>query len=355
MFGQAINFGSLSGVAGDFQAHFLAVAGGGGGGNAGGGAGGFRTSYGTSGGNSSAENPLELSFSTRYDITIGAGGARYAWTAAGNGSNGGNTTIAENGGSTLISCVGGGGGGGINKTPTFGNCIYSGATGSNYLSLDPNTAGYYGWYRSGSSGGSGGGNSSDYYGGSGIYAPSGTLNQGSAGGKSGQTKRGAAGGGGGAGAIGGEGLGQYLTLQTGGNGGNGLQSNITGTNTYYAGGGGGGGNAFFNYTDDQYINGTGGLGGGGSCRAPLGWDYTGSEETPTDNQRCANGLVNLSSYNATSNTGGGGAGRGGNGGSGIVIIRIPTANLGSSVGASTSLSGDDTILVFNSSGYFITA
>jgi hypothetical protein len=142
-------------------------------------------------------------------------------------------------------------------------------------------------------------------------------------------------------------------MQNGGSGGTGVQSNITGTNTYYAGGGGGAG-AQQGARQNQYAGGNGGAGGGGVARTPDGWRYIDGEEAPTDEQRCANEEIHLSVFNGTANSGGGGSGRGGNGGSGIVIMRIPTANFSSSSGASVTTSGDDSILVFNSSGYFVT-
>ena len=106
----------------------------------------------------------------------------------------------------------------------------------------------------------------------------------------------ASGGGGGAGGVGGNG-----SSTKGGDGGVGLQVNITGTNVYYAGGGGG-------ISDDDNIsttNGIGGLGGGG------------------------NGSTSGNGFNGTNGLGGGGggggtSGSGGNGGSGIVIIKFKT-------------------------------
>ena len=94
-------------------------------------------------------------------------------------------------------------------------------------------------------------------------------------------------------------LGQPGSSGTGA-GGNGLQSSISGTSTYYAGGGGGGSYAT--------TPGIGGLGGGGA-------GVTGGSIVGTS---------------GTGNTGGGGGGTdypGGNsgaGGSGVVIIRYPS-------------------------------
>src|SRR6056300_1669405 len=92
-----------------FQADFLVVAGGGGGegttsccvGHGGGGAGGLRTSYGsTSGGGSSNESKANITLSTNYTVTVGAGG---------NGANNGSDSTFGN-----ITSTGGGYGGYFN-------------------------------------------------------------------------------------------------------------------------------------------------------------------------------------------------------------------------------------------------
>jgi hypothetical protein len=109
----------------------------------------------------------------------------------------------------------------------------------------------------------------------------------------------------GANSGGGAGAGQNgvdATAVLAGNGGNGVQSSISGTATYYGGGGGGG-----YYTGGP---GTGGLGGGAN----------------------GNPFYNpLTRLNGTANTGGGGGGatgggtaEGGNGGTGIVIFSYST-------------------------------
>mgnify|MGYP000267921640 CR=1 FL=1 len=106
------------------------------------------------------------------------------------------------------------------------------------------------------------------------------------------------GGGGGAGNIGGNG-----TSLKGGDGGDGLEINITGANVYYAGGGGG-------ISDDNNTsttNGSGGLGGGGNGR--------------TGGLNGVNGTNGLGGGGGAGGTTGGDA-NGGNGGSGVVIIRI---------------------------------
>lgn len=123
-----------------------------------------------------------------------------------------------------------------------------------------------------------GGNSGSYFGGTGFIGGAFT----------------AGGGGAGFGANG-----DNATSGFGGNGGDGIMSNISGSNVYYAGGGGGGSISGF---------GTGGLGGGGNGgRTGSGAD-------------CANGAPNSG--------GGGGSDNGksanGYGGSGITIVRYLT-------------------------------
>lgn len=96
---------------------------------------------------------------------------------------------------------------------------------------------------------------------------------------------------GGAGGGGAGGVGSAGGFELSGDGGIGIQLNFTGVTTYYAGGGAGG---------SRYVNGVGGLGGGG---------------TPGVSPNGTNGL------------GGGGAGGtssvGGRGGSGLVVVRYP--------------------------------
>ena len=121
---------------------------------------------------------------------------------------------------------------------------------------------------------------------------------------------------------------------TGGDGGNGLQVDITGSLVYYGGGGAGGA---------RISSGIPGLGGGG----------IGGEGPGTPN-----------GGNGTPNTGGGGGGAGGevnvisglggNGGSGVVILRMPTADYsGTTTGSPTvTTDGTDTILTYTSSGTY---
>lgn len=231
------------GPTGSVVTHYLVVGGGGAGNYGGGGAGGYLTSY-------PSGTALSLELATDYTVTVGAGG-----TTGASGNNAGNS-----GGQSIFDTIiadGGGGGGG--------------AGGSSATDLAKN-------------GGSGGG---------GGYLPTGAgsatgVGIGNAGG-TGSTGSGGdyGGGGGGAGAAGND-------ASVDGDGGDGLQNNITGTNLYYAGGGG------------AAKNGTpipqGGQGGGG----------TGTNAT-----------VSMFGTQGTDGLGGGGGGRT-VGGTGVVIIRVPT-------------------------------
>ena len=259
-----------------YSVNFLVVAGGGGAGNpdGGGGAGGFRTSAGPSGGGASAESPITVNSGSAYTVTVGAGGNGATYPNA--GTQGSNSSF----GASIVSTGGG-----------FGP--HGGPAGN---------------------GGCGGG------GGYGSAGGSGTAGQGYGGGSG--TAAGAypGGGGGGAGAVGTN----SPDPSTPGNGGNGVQSSINGTATYYAGGGGGG---------SRSANGsTGGLGGG------------------------APGTGGGGSTSGTANTGGGGGGGGysggvsGAGGSGIVIISYPGAQRGT--GGTVTSSGGNTIHTFTSSGTY---
>lgn len=201
-----------------------------------------------------------------YTITVGAGGA---------GVNSSLTPGGDGGNSSAFSQTAIGGGGGATQ----------------------NTAGRNG----GSGGGAGNG------GGSGPYAGgAGTSGQGNAGGiitTGGDNWVGSGGGGAGSVGISGD---QGIHRQ--GEGGHGLVSSITGTNTFYAGGGGGGaagGRLGGGGGNSGYPPPRGGLGGGGDGGYEAG-------KAP----------------NGAANTGGGGGGAtgntnawGGDGGSGIVIIR----------------------------------
>ena len=264
------------------EVDYLVVAGGGGGGSGGGGAGGMLT--GTN---------LSLPPDT-YTITVGDGGG------GGRGGNPSATPTPSNGNdssivqatsppTSLVVALGGGKGGG-------------GATVG----------------RVGSNGGSGGGHGYDN---NTATRTTGTSGQGNGGGRAVGSGLAGAGGGGGAGVAGHDGggsVGGYPIY--GGNGGDGLQSSISGTSTYYAGGGGGGLNSNNNITytrpTGQTYGGFGGLGGGGTGTTK-GW-------TSLD---IGEGTSGVSPTAGTPNTGGGCGGtdpeldNGAGGGSGIVIIR----------------------------------
>ena len=222
------------------EVEYLVVAGGGGGSNTnycgGGGAGGLLTGTVTVGpGN--------------YSVTVGGGGATGT-----NGSNGSDSQFH-----TLIA-NGGGGGGGVNSNGLNGG--------------------------SGGGGGYAGGSTA----GNGRVGGTGVAGQGNNGGRgNGVNGYGWGGGGGGAGAAGTTAKAPSPLVP--GDGGNGLQSSITGTATYYAGGAGG-------RIDTGGYSATGGLGGGGS-------GGSGSNSNGTE------GGINT----------GGGGGPSKAGGSGIVVIR----------------------------------
>jgi len=123
------------------------------------------------------------------------------------------------------------------------------------------------------------------------------------------------------------GTGAYnVNVATNRNGGNGVISNITGSNTYYGGGGGAAGGAGY----ESSAGGLGGLGGGGGAG-------TGNNQNNWSN--------------ATANTGGGGGGGGvgwcgtiycqsSNGGSGIIIVRYTSASQRFTGGTVTQTGGD---------------
>lgn len=265
--------GSFSVTTGSGEVEYLIAAAGGGGGawvGGGGGAGGLLMGI------------ASVTVGT-YNVVVGAGG-----TAEYNPGSYGGMPRATNGGNSSVfglTSIGGGRGGSWNAFPA-------------------------------TSGGSGGGNGFSFAG------AAGTSGQGNSGGQGrGSSVNGyPTGGGGGAGGPGGN----WTAVQSG-NGGPGLPSTITGTQTYYCGGGGGGLHGAA--TASNGVPGIGGLGGGG-----MG-------DGPTVNAGTANpNNTSLRFQNATfptgesgfTNTGGGGGGSGsggsaqslgGTGGSGIVIIR----------------------------------
>jgi hypothetical protein len=260
--------------AGSDTVDYLVVAGGSAGGydrGGGGGAGGFRESSGAASGCYTA-SPLGACVSALpvtaqgYPITVGAGGAV---------SNAPTTPVPPGSNSVFSTITSTGGGGAGNPS------------GSNV---------------NGNPGGSGGGSRDDPATGGTGNTPPVSPPQGNPGGSNSSNHSGPGGGGGGATQAGFDGAGNPNPA-TFGDGGDGAQTSISGTATYYAGGGGSGGGGTIT------AGGEGGQGGGGN-----GATYGGA-----------------SSVAGTTNTGGGGgAGDGGSspgsnlgaaGGSGIVIIR----------------------------------
>ena len=257
--------GTFSVVKGQTEVEYVVVGGGGAGGaddGGGGGAGGYRSSVNgeASGGGAAAESKLVVS-QGNYTVTIGAGGPAFEHVQSRSTSQGGDTTFGS------ITSVGGGMGG------------HTDGVGTGYI---------------GSPGGSGGGN---HQAPNDQPAGSGTTGQGYAGGRGDGNLDGSvwAGGGGGASETG--------NVGQDSKGGDGVQTNITGTPTYLAGGGAGA-------TRQLSSAIPGGAGGGGN----------GSHLTSSNTGTA--GAVN------TGGGGGGGPGTGSNyqrrghpGGSGIVIIR----------------------------------
>ena len=187
---------------------------------AGGGAGGFRTTskpfyMGGGGAGGFRSGSITASSGSSYTITVGAGGAAYAGSSTfGNGSNGGDSSLAGTDITTVTST-----GGGYGSTADHPSAADAAVTNQN-----------------GADGGSGGGatgwNNNAGTGGSG------TTGQGNNGGTGVAGADAAGAGGGGAGGAGTPNSG--TAGRDAGNGGAGLQSDITGTNTYYAAGARGG-------------------------------------------------------------------------------------------------------------------
>lgn len=252
----------------DGSVHYLVVGGGGsGGGNhgGGGGAGGFRTSYQTSGANSAAETKKTLVKNTLYLITVGLGAEKYYGSTNKKGHYG-NSSFFDN-----IESVGGGGGLNWGQDGTQSLDRGSGSTIST--------------------------------------ASTGVANQLFAGG----IAVGAyPGGGGGAGGVGRNGA--QDAACTGGYGGSGLASTITGSTIYYSGGGGGGGHSPCNGVYGE--GGLGGIGGGGA-----GGRFYGAEAS------------SLTGNDATVNTGGGG------GGAGKTILNDNTTRIKNAAGSTNNYGG----------------
>lgn len=252
-------------------------------------------------------------------LVVGGGGSggtnlsQFSWQVGGGGGGGGvvTSTIPISRSTSYSVFVGDGSTTSQSGSNSFiGNIIaYGGGYGGGSLPLS--TGG------SGSSGGGGAGNEGGTFsGGLAIYGTQGFPGgSGSANG----TNAGA-GGGGGANQAGANGI-----IYTGGKGGDGMLSYITGQLAYYGGGGGGTGRS-------AGSGGSGGLGGGGTGGI--------ASASPT------------SGTTGSANTGGGGGG-GGNGvyikgGSGIVIIRYPGPPIATG-GTITQVAGD-TIHTFTATG-----
>ena len=298
---------------------YLVVAGGGGGGAVqaspgyagagGGGAGGVKIGGPNVATYPNVANVIPVSVAS-YAVTIGAGGmggsrAPHPTNAATNGSN------SVFGYPSAITATGGGAGSDNTSGPTP--------------------------LQGGSSGGSGGGSDGRKDPGPGGAASpnSNPDRQGYPGGSNSGNTGGAGGGGGAMGAGS-----SKSPNHVGGPGGDGVQSSITGTATYYAGGGGGG-----SYTDPGPFTAASGGAGGGGAGGPYSGDKAGED--------------------AEAGTGGGGGGgtggtnitsNGGNGGSGVVIVRYQIASVetAKATGGVISFYNDKTIHTFTSSGTFAT-
>jgi uncharacterized repeat protein (TIGR02543 family) len=267
---------------------YLVVGGGGGGGSGGGGAGGVLQG-----------SNYSVTAGSDYSVSVGAGGA-----GGRGGANSGAVPHSTNGDQSIFSNVtalGGGAGGEGNHSPDHAGNGASGG-GARFDCTPISCVG------------------------------TGTPGQGTNGAASTHGGYGGGAGGGGAGGAGGN----TILYHIGGKGGDGVQSSITGTPTYYGGGGGGG----INSNDNQYCGlnspgtsdsnyycngstpvltggGAGGLGGGGRGSS---WGYTGGAQGDTSIGGKANGSAGIP------NTGGGGGGTDPEdayayaGGSGVVVI-----------------------------------
>ena len=260
---------------------YLIVAGGGGGGElfGGGGAGGLLS------------GTAELTPSTEYTITVGAGGAGAAAVSRAEGSNGSNSSAFT------LTTIGGGWGG----TDQNGNA--------------------------GGSGGGGGG-----WAGVAYTGGAGTSGQGFAGGTGGGGYDGAGGAGGGASEVG-----DAASFRQAGNGGDGIEW-PTGSGTYYAGGGGG--TCWQGSVSGVGTNGVGGLGGGGdgggSTTALNGVGESGTANTGGGG---GSGVRNSNTPYA-----------GGAGGSGVVILRTLSTASATTGSPTETTDGSYNVYTFTGSG-----
>jgi len=272
---------------------YLCVAGGGGGGGNGGGGG---------GGGGLLQGTTLVTASTNITITVGAGGVASASGAVGN--SGTNSSISGGITSTITSI--GGGGGGTNTLFALGGAAKTGGSGGGGGNVDGSDTGHF------STAGALGTQGQGYPGGWGLHYTGATLG---------------GGGGGGAGGCGSN-MGPISynppfpgypgDVNSGGTGGKGLYSWITGSQVGYAGGGGGGMNSNTGYGRAS------GWGGGGTSSNLFGAGNGGGGGGP------GSGGTFKSATAGTANTGGGGGGGehpnvqiGAAGGSGIVVIRVP--------------------------------
>jgi fibronectin-binding autotransporter adhesin len=299
-----------------FNVRMLLVGGGGSGGNALGGGGG--------GGGVVNVPAIAITPGTLYPVAVGEGGSGQTDRFANN--KGGNSTAFG------ATAAGGGSSGAHNIAPgTSGGC------GGGESSIDEVVGSNRGGISTGNSLGTPTGTTHGFGGGSQTTRRTSTACRG-------------AGGGGAGGAAANINVNSYNGSNGQGNngsGGVGYQSDITGTNLYYAGGGGGG-----CYVASGF-GGAGGLGGGGggSSNASEGGgsgggsaQNSGAAGIQGDDRRGGNGGAN---------TGGGGGGgswssdnTGGFGGSGVIILRYPgaqTITLGAGLTGVTTTVGSDKV------------
>lgn len=275
-------------------------------------------SFSTSGSFHTRGKPL----TARMLLVGGGGGSSINLNGAGGGGGGGMIDLtgqAVAGATTYTVTVGTGGSGGTTAVdPGYGNSSSFGALATAWGGGKPArgvaNATYPGLPTAAGNFGTGGGGNGQLTGAGvagaiGGFGHTGTPDQGSNGGvawNNSATAKPSGGGGGGGGDSGA--VGASAADGVGGNGGNGTQSNITGTNTFYAGGGGGGCRGG---SGSGAVQGTGGSGGGAAASFNGVLDGT-------------DGLGGGAGGAASGRTGTAGAG-----GNGVVIVRwvgpTPTA------------------------------
>jgi hypothetical protein len=306
-----------------FTVDYLVVAGGGGGNSGGGGAGGLVTSWAVRNQSDSQtlnepNTPLAVTPGTDIAVTIGFGGRAGSGGAPSNWAT--TLTRATNGNDSVfgsVRAIGGGAGG-------FG----FGCQGGNGTTPCP------GGSMSGAQGGSGGGSAYDFTGTANtastqtsIVGASSRGNAGGTGGGSGGYRAGS--GGGGAGGVGGaprttpsdavHGVSNHQ--HAGGNGGEGVRSNISGTSNIYSCGGGGGINDNEGNNTARNYGGVNGFGSAGCVDGGRGSNLVVDSRVGTGRNNYFNGTTPV----ASRGHGGGGTDPestlAGAGGSGVVIIR----------------------------------